>query len=229
MGESLRCAEVQPLLQRRCGDRGDTVHAAFVNGRRLAEGDEGLWLARNAARRAVAAPLAGTPAWGQVERLTGWFQPTPQLEELVDASRSARCLALVGVAGAGKSTLAAALARAELADDLVPARFVHGLVFAAPATSAADLGGELHRQLVVTVPGFAAAAEAFQRGTPEQVWRQLDVSIVWWSGRWGWSRLSGRADRGGRDRPAAGGGGAGGAGCPWGAGGRPGVSRSGWW
>ncbi|MGH8908212.1 MAG: tetratricopeptide repeat protein, partial [Egibacteraceae bacterium] len=174
LGESLRCAEVQPLLQRRCAGRADTVHAAFVNGRRLAEGDEGLWLARNAARRS-AAPLAGTPAWGQVERLTAWFQPTPQLEELVDASRSARCLALVGVAGAGKSTLAAALARAELADDLIPARFVHGLVFAAPATSAADLAGDLHRQLTVTVPGFAAAAVAFQRRTPEQVWRQLDA------------------------------------------------------
>ncbi len=174
LGESLRCADLQPLLQRRCADRQDTVHAAFVNGRRLAEGDEGLWLARNAARRS-AAPLAGTRAWGQIERLTAWFQPTAQLDELVDASRSAPCLALVGVAGAGKSTLAAALARSELADDLVPARFVHGLVFAASVTSAADLAGELHRQLVVTVPGFAAAAEAFQRRTPQQAWRQLDA------------------------------------------------------
>ncbi|MGH8904507.1 MAG: tetratricopeptide repeat protein, partial [Egibacteraceae bacterium] len=173
LGESLRCADLQPLLQSRCGGSQDTVHVAFVHGRRLVEGDEGLWLARNARR--TMAPLVGTPAWGQVERLTAWFQLTPQLDELVDASRSARCLALVGLAGAGKSTLVSALARSELADDLIPARFVHGLVFAASAVSAADLAYDLHRQLTLTVPGFAAAAKAFQQQTPEQTWRQLDV------------------------------------------------------
>ncbi|MGH8901526.1 MAG: AAA family ATPase, partial [Egibacteraceae bacterium] len=174
LGENLRCADLQPLLQSRCGDSQDTVHVAFVNGRRLVEGDEGLWLARNA-RRTLAARLADTPAWGQVERLTAWFQLTPQLDELVDASRSARCLALVGLAGSGKSTLVSALARSELADDLIPARFVHGLVFATPAVSAADLAYDLHRQLTLTVPGFAAAAKRFQQQTPEQMWRQLDV------------------------------------------------------
>jgi NACHT domain len=113
------------------------------------------------------APLAGTPAGWQVEQLTAWYERTPQLEQLVEAAQTARCVALVGPAGQGKSTLAAALVRWELADDLLPPRFVHGLVFAGSATLETDLARDLARQLTLTVDGFGAAADRFQAQTPQ--------------------------------------------------------------
>jgi NACHT domain/Tetratricopeptide repeat/Caspase domain len=167
-GESLRCADAKELVQQACGKQVATW-LAFDGRRFTRQGDAGLWLGRNRARRAGLAPLAGTPAWGQVEQLTAWFERTPQLDQLYDRARQARCVALVGPAGQGKSTLAAALARSELADDLLPPRFLHALVFATPATLEADLAAELAGQLALTVDGFQAAASAFKTQTPAEV------------------------------------------------------------
>ena len=167
-GESLRCADAKELIQRACGKQVATW-LAFDGRRFTGQGDAGLWLGRNPARRGGLAPLAGTPTWGQVEQLTAWFERTPQLEQLHDRTRAERCVALVGPAGQGKSTLLAALAGSELADDLLPPRFVHALAFASPATQEADLARDLADQLALTVDGFPAAAGAFQAKTPAEV------------------------------------------------------------
>jgi hypothetical protein len=167
-GESLRCADAKELVQQACGEQVATW-LAFDGRRFTRQGDAGLWLGRNPARLRGLAPLAGTPAWGQVEQLTAWFERTPQLDQLYDAARTSRCVALVGPAGQGKSTLAAALARSELADDLLPARFLHALVFATPATLEADLAADLASQLALTVDGFPAATDAFQAHIPAKV------------------------------------------------------------
>jgi NACHT domain/Caspase domain/Tetratricopeptide repeat len=167
-GESLRCADAKELVQRACG-RQVATWLAFDGRRFTGQGDAGLWLSRNPARRGWLAPLAGTPTWGQVEQLTDWFERTPQLEQLYDRARTQRCVALVGPAGQGKSTLVAALARSELADDLLPARFLHALAFASPATVEAELARDLAGQLTLTVDGFPAAASTFQAQTPADV------------------------------------------------------------
>jgi tetratricopeptide (TPR) repeat protein len=167
-GETLRCADAKELVQQACGKQVATW-LAFDGRRFTGQGDTGLWLGRNSARRGGQAPLAGTPAWGQIEQLTAWFERTPQLEQLYDQTRAERCVALVGPAGQGKSTLMAALARSELADDLLPPRFVHALAFASPATVEADLARDLSGQLTLTVDGFQAAASAFQAQTPAEV------------------------------------------------------------
>ena len=74
--------------------------------------DLGLWLARNAARNRP----TWVGSWASVEigRLTVDLEPTPVLDRAVAASCEFRSVALVGVAGVGKSTLAAALMRPEL-------------------------------------------------------------------------------------------------------------------
>jgi Tetratricopeptide repeat/NACHT domain/Caspase domain len=171
-GESLRCVDAKELVQQPCGKQVATW-LAFDGRRFTQQGDAGLWLGRNPARRHGLAPLAGTPAWGQVEQLTAWFERTPQLDQLFDTARTNRCVALVGPAGQGKSTLVAALARAELADDLLPPRFLHALVFATPAILEADLAADLTRQLAVTIDGFQAASDAFQVQTPAEVLARL--------------------------------------------------------
>jgi ABC-type multidrug transport system fused ATPase/permease subunit len=173
-GDSLRCADAKEVVQQACGrqvatwlafDARHSIHKTdgglwlgrnparravttwrAFDGRRFTEQeDTGLWLGRNPARRSGLAPLAGTPAWGQVEQLTAWFERTPQLDQLYYTARAERCVALVGSAGQGKSTLIAALARSELAGDLLPPRFLQALVFATPATLEADLARDLAR------------------------------------------------------------------------------------
>jgi hypothetical protein len=174
LGESLRPADLRSLVQLACTKQTAT-YLAFDGRNFTPLGDEGLWLARNhARRRSATTPLAQTLAWGQVERLTAWFQRTPQLDQLVDAARTSRLLAVVGPAGQGKSTLAAALVRAELADDLLPSRFTHGLLFMTPASSPGDLARALSVQFTLTVDGFPDAATRFRAQTSDEVWASLD-------------------------------------------------------
>jgi tetratricopeptide (TPR) repeat protein len=174
LGENLRSFDLKRLIQAAC-DKQVATYLAFDGSDYTLLGDEGLWLARNRARRRSAAtPLAGTAAWAQVERLTQWFERTPQLDRLVEASRSIRSVAVVGPSGQGKSTLAAAMVRAELAPDLSLSRFVHGLLFAVPASSPEGLARALADQLTLTVDGFSDATARFHEQTPEELWVRLD-------------------------------------------------------
>ena|GEM_PF-4799307 len=123
--------------------------------------DPGLWLARN-----VRAPgqwvLAGTGAGAQVERLLA-------------AWHSARLVTLVGGAGTGKSALAAALTRPELAPGIVFPGLVDALAFASVSPTAAEIAAALAAQLgrpggpgapgrVDPAGGRAAARAAGDRG-----------------------------------------------------------------
>jgi hypothetical protein len=132
--------------------------------------DEGLYLAKNRAWAARPTPWFGTSAASEVERLTAWFQPTPQLDQLVERSRVARGVAVVGAAGTGKSALAAGLARPEVTEGAVPERFVQAVVFLSERTTAHEVALQLAEQLTRSLPAFASAREAFQHHTsPEEL------------------------------------------------------------
>ncbi|MFE4621229.1 tetratricopeptide repeat protein [Streptomyces sp. NPDC056747] len=121
-------------------------------------GDEGLWWAHNAARALVGTEESDDAAFAVLDRvteLTGHFQPTPVLEELVAAAGSSTRVALVGPRGSGKSTLAAALA-------LQPDDFLHGIAFCVRSSTVASVAHSLAAQLRVTVPGFAEAARDYR-------------------------------------------------------------------
>ena len=69
-----------------------------------------------------------------------YFKPTTQLDTLVNASTMHRVVVLTGEAGAGKSCLATALARPEIAGGRVPDGFVHALSILTSDTNPASLG-----------------------------------------------------------------------------------------
>ena len=100
--ELLRCQHVREILEQRC--KGQFPQLPSYNA------DDGLYLARNTGEILASEPWVRTSAQTEIERLTSWYQPTPQLTQIVDASRAHRCVAVIGEAGAGKSALSAALA-----------------------------------------------------------------------------------------------------------------------
>ena len=123
--------------------------------------DEGLWLSRNAARSRLA--WANSWAGEEIARLTAKFQPTPMLERAVTASVAHRSVALVGVAGAGKSTLVAALMRPEVSEGAIPTSFALAIAFLSSGLLTSDLARMLVDQLDRAVPGFAAARDDYLR------------------------------------------------------------------
>ena len=104
-----------------------------------------------------------------------FFQPTTQLDALVEASRLRRVVVLRGKAGAGKSSLATALARPEIAGGSVPDGFVHAIAILTSDTNPASLGDDLERQLHGSVPGFAEAIAEFGRSVPLPEREKLDA------------------------------------------------------
>ena len=87
----LRCEAVRRALKDRCPNQWPT-HLYF-------QGDEGLFLAHNVAPEVRRNPVAGTPAADTAERLTTWFQPTGELERVVEFSERHPLVAVVGDAG----------------------------------------------------------------------------------------------------------------------------------
>ena len=160
-GATLLCDHIRPELAARCPNQ-QPVYLLYDRGSR-SQADEGLFLARNVALDRRHEPWAGKTASAELERLTAWFQPTPQLAQVVAASQAHRAVALVGVAGCGKSALAAALARPELTEGLVPEGFVQAIVFLSQATTTEGLAEELAEQLRIAIPDFAGAREQFLR------------------------------------------------------------------
>jgi ABC-type branched-subunit amino acid transport system ATPase component len=51
--------------------------------------------------------LGRTEIAGEVERLSAFYQPIPQVVGIVQMTEQARCVALIGDTGSGKSVLAA--------------------------------------------------------------------------------------------------------------------------
>ena len=163
----LRCEAVRMALAERCPNQ-RAQHVSF-------QSDPGLFLAHNRAPEVVANPAAGTPSADNAERLTAWFQPTGDLERVVEFSERHPLVAVVGDAGAGKSAIAAALIRPEVAPGIVPPKFAQAVLFASesstPTQVAIDLSGQLRR----SVRGFTELARTFERSASEEEWNGLDA------------------------------------------------------
>ena len=105
----MRCEALQKILKEKCPNQ-TPQHPTY-------DADEGLWLVKNIARSRRPIFWQSQPV---VKELTECLVPTPQLREVVDRSEDARCLIVEGLAGQGKSCLAAALARPEISERKVP-------------------------------------------------------------------------------------------------------------
>ena len=160
-GEYLTVDQLKPVISKRCPkQQPPLLHTLDSSGR----ADPSLWLARNKAVRQWQL-LANTPGTSLAEELTRWLQPTQPLIDIVAQSLLHRSVMVAGEAGCGKSTLAAALADAQNAgvENIVPTRFVDGLVFTELAPSPHAIADLLARQLRNTVGRFAEAEETYVR------------------------------------------------------------------
>jgi hypothetical protein len=154
--EHLRCVDLRSRIEKSCPNQ-VPQHPAY-------NPDEALWLAKNTGR--IHEPWAQTPLADQIRRLTLAYQVTPDLPAVVARSQAERCVPVEGVAGSGKSALAAALAWPEVAGGAVPAGFVQAVAFLTEATTAQELARILAEQLARSVPQFQEAQQAFAKETP---------------------------------------------------------------
>ena len=166
-GGDLLCEDVSRVLAERCPNQVPQLMGY--------QWDKGLFLAHNRAPEVRANPVAGTAAGGNAERLTAWFQPTGDLERVVLFLERHPLVAVVGDAGAGKSAIAAALIRPEVAPSIVPLRFAQAVVFASESSTPTQVAMDLSGQLGRSVPGFTELARAFERATSEEEWNGLDA------------------------------------------------------
>jgi len=116
-----------------------------------------------------------SPARAEILARSSFFQPTTQLDALVEASRVHRVVVVTGQAGAGKSSLATALARPEIAGGRVPVNFAHAIAILTSDTNPASLADDLERQLRRSVPGFADAVADFGRSVALPEREKLDA------------------------------------------------------
>jgi LCP family protein required for cell wall assembly len=175
LGERLYCADIKDAIDSLCPHQTAT-HLTF-NGRRYTPiGDDGLWLATNPALTWKESALAGSAFTTLVDDLTRWYKPTAELGKVVSACLAghARRIVVTGRQGSGKSTLLAALARPNLAEDIVPRRFLDAVVFMNEHNTPAYLAQEISEQLHRRVVGFSATTEAWRRQVPEEEWTRID-------------------------------------------------------
>ena len=107
-----------------------------------------------------------SPGRIQILERTGYFQPTALLAEIVQASESHQTVLVTGETGAGKSSLAAALARPEITRGQVQPGFVHAVGMLSVTTSLRVLAVDLEHQLRRSVAGFTKAVEELNRTVP---------------------------------------------------------------
>jgi hypothetical protein len=169
--EHLRCVDLRARLEKSCPYQ-VPQHPAY-------NPDPALWLAKNTGR--IHEPWAQTPLADQIRRLTLAYQITPDVSTVVARSQAERCVPVQGVAGSGKSALAAALAWPEVAAGAVPAGFVQAVAFLTEATTVQELARMLAEQLARSVPRFREAQRAFMKETPyaeQQRLGSLDRQVI---------------------------------------------------
>ena len=105
-------------------------------------------------------------------RLTSRYV-TFAVETVAEAVHARRVVAVIGGAGTGKSTLAAALRHPPPGADDVPLALVHAVAFAATDSSVPGLARTLRSQLD-RLPAFPDAADRFERANAAR-WDTLDV------------------------------------------------------
>ena len=172
-GTTIDARYLRAPLMERCGAQ-RPQRVTHDGGGWAQAGDEGLWLARNAAY------LTGDSAISRavIDRaaeLTAYLEPTPILEKIVAASDSHQCVIVSGPRGSGKSTIAAALSRPTETDGMVPAHFVQGVAFANRTSILTDIAATLAGQLEDSVPNFREAVFAYQRRLSRAEAESLDA------------------------------------------------------
>ncbi|MEV0297452.1 tetratricopeptide repeat protein [Nocardia sp. NPDC050710] len=147
-GTNLLCADLTPELNAAC--EWQTPRHLSFNGTQVRRGDLGLWLVPNRARLNDA--VIGRPAAGLVDHLVRTVSATIAVQETLVAmveSAGDRLQALVGPAGAGKSTIMSLLIRPGLtgALDSLTSEFVSAAIFLDVASTVETVIAELTAQL----------------------------------------------------------------------------------
>ena len=176
-GEYLLCADLKPSLSVGC-PRQTPVLLSFDGVTVVPDdtADRGLYLVANIVRRG--SDLVGTAAVGLVDQLTRGVVITGAVAEAYQRLREAdgeRLRAVVGPAGAGKSTLVSLLLRPELVVDDSTRIAVHAAVFLDASSTRGTVANSLSDQLAKSVPGFAGAVAAVESGTDPEELNALDA------------------------------------------------------
>ncbi|MFI5459172.1 MAG: tetratricopeptide repeat protein [Isosphaerales bacterium] len=136
--------------------------------------DEHFYLGRNSSKVPGDVFWKDSPDRAQILEQTEYYQPTAGLAEVVAASQAHRSVILTGESGVGKSSLAAALARPEITQRLVPPGFVHAVALLGGTTNLRNLAVDVEHQLRHSVAGFAGAVEEFHRSVTRAEREKLD-------------------------------------------------------
>src|SRR6266851_4679823 len=134
--------------------------------------DPAMFVATNRAAEAITSKQGVDPATGDyLLRLLEHYQPH-FLTDVVTASETHRVLTIVGEAGSGKSSLAAALYQAH--GDALPLDFVtHAIAFTSVNAQVTDLATTIHNQLLARIVNFDRAATSYKTQNLEH-WERLD-------------------------------------------------------
>jgi hypothetical protein len=149
---NLYCRDLRPKIEQICVNQ-EPQHPSY-------NADDTLWLVRN--RGHSSEPWANTALAETIKRLTQNFQPTENLIRLAMALEAHKHVALLGNAGAGKSTLVAALAWPAITDGIVVPGFIHGVVILTESVSLQDIAKSLAEQLSISLSGFSEARRSFR-------------------------------------------------------------------
>ncbi|KGM02929.1 hypothetical protein Q760_10575 [Cellulomonas cellasea DSM 20118] len=144
-----------------CLNEEEPLRFAMARGRRISN-DPSLWIARNTAS-AHNWSLAGTHAGGLAVELTRAYQATATLRQTVASVEQHPVTLVEGSAGAGKSTIIAALARPESAPKLIPTAYLAATAFCELVSSLGELAQQLHNQLL-RLEVFRDAASDYAAG-----------------------------------------------------------------
>ena len=166
LAPDLLATDLQPVMAKRCRDQAPRLGGFQYH-------NLVLKVARNRQASALGASLGLDAASEAVRlRLTSRYVTfaTDIVEEEIHASR---VVAVIGRAGTGKSTLAAALRYPPAGNDDVPLTLVDAVAFAAADSSVPGLARTLRAQLD-RLPTFPEAAARFERANAAR-WDTLDV------------------------------------------------------